>query len=453
MTRTAPTSRRTRTARALGLTLVAGAALVGTAGALPVDDDLPVLPPNSPPSATLVADPNPVVVPRPLQIAPGPALPALPVQQALPFKLGTLVSFSAVGSSDPDGSIVKYEWDVDGQPGFEKTTATPSTTLRHSTNTTIPVRVRVTDDDGATATATVSLVRHHAPIARATASVPVVLVGEGVTFDSAGSQDDGSIVQRQWDLDGDGTFERTGAQAATSFGAPGVHTATLRVTDNHGVARTGTVQVRVNERPTAAVTSTPLVPVAGAPVTLDASPSSDDTGVVRYEFDLDGDGVYERDNAGVPSVQTTFPATGPATVGLRVTDTDGATDTTALVLQVAAAPVVQADTAPSPMSPLLRRVKMAGNGRVGVRVACPAVEQTCRVNLKLVGLRAPVLNKRLGGLTRTLPGGRTATLSVKLGPKARKAVAKKPLRARAIITSTDQSGNRALTRAIITIRR
>lgn len=438
MARTTDTSRRTRrTVRACGLALTAAGALAlaGNAAAIPI-----------PPIANLTAAPNPVVVPRPIVIGPGPVVQ--------PLILGTLVNFSAAGSFDPNGTIIAYDWDLDGVAGFEKTTAGPVTTHRHGQRGTIPVRVRVRDNQGLSATRTINLIRHYAPIARPTASAPVALVGAGITFDGSTSEDDGAIVKYEWDLDGNGTFERTGVQAPTSFGDTGTKTVTLRVTDNHGAARTGTVSVRVNERPTAAFTSTPLSPVAGSPATLDGSASTDDTGIAKYEWDLDGDGTFETDTRTTPTTPATFTTPGPATVRLRVTDTDGAADTTQLILQVREPGAdVQADTRAPVMRPLATTLKMTPSGRVSVRLRCPATEQTCRANIRLTGVK-PLAGKRLGGRTVTVPGGRTMGVTVQLTKAARKTVRTRgAIRARAIVTATDQSGNRAVTRTTVRIRR
>ena len=64
----------------------------------------------------------------------------------------------ASSSSDPDGSIVRFEWDLDGNGTFE-VDGGPSPTLTHTFERfkglvdprVRPIAVRVTDDDGATA--------------------------------------------------------------------------------------------------------------------------------------------------------------------------------------------------------------------------------------------------------------------------------------------------------------
>jgi hypothetical protein len=67
------------------------------------------------------------------------------------------VTFDASRSRDLDGTITRYEWDLDGNGSFETTTRTPR--ARHTYRRAVRVRprVRVIDNGGNTATAAVSL--------------------------------------------------------------------------------------------------------------------------------------------------------------------------------------------------------------------------------------------------------------------------------------------------------
>ncbi len=443
------TARRTtarRSRRLLGALVTGGALAAAAAPALALPPNPPPPPINLLPSAALTATPNPVVVPRPVVVAPVTA--ALPA----PVALGATVRFDASGSRDLDGSIVRYEWDLDGVAGFESTTAAPTITRRYLTTGNVVTRVRVTDDRGATPTTTHLLRRHHAPTPRIATSRTVAVVGDGITFDGGGSTDDGAVTAYAWDLDGDGTFERTGAQVSTSYGTVGTRTVRLRVTDNLGAQRTATASVRIHRAPTAVIVTRPPSPVAGRPIVLDGSNSSDDGPIARHEWDLDGDGTYETDTAAVPTATTTFAAPGPVRVGLRVTDADGATDTTTLQMTVTATPP-PADTVAPRLSPTAKRLKMDRRGRVTMRFRCPATEQMCRVRVDLRGLARPLTGRKLGTARVTLPGGRTLVATSRLTPAARRAVSRRPMRARAIVTTTDAAGNRAVTRSVVTIRR
>ena len=60
------------------------------------------------------------------------------------------VAYTSNGSSDSDGRITQYAWDLDGDGAFDDSAAQyPSTT--YSTPTTVAARLKVTDDDGASA--------------------------------------------------------------------------------------------------------------------------------------------------------------------------------------------------------------------------------------------------------------------------------------------------------------
>jgi subtilisin-like proprotein convertase family protein len=89
--------------------------------------------PTTPPNAAISATPNPVVA-------------------------GSPVVFDASASSDPDGTVVGYEWDLDGNGSFEtQGGSSPVAGRAYPNATVISVGVRVTDNDGRTAIARVPL--------------------------------------------------------------------------------------------------------------------------------------------------------------------------------------------------------------------------------------------------------------------------------------------------------
>lgn len=75
------------------------------------------------------------------------------------------VYFSAFGSNDPNGQIVKYEWDLDGNGSFESdaTAGEGYASYVYTKPWDYSITVRVTNDQGATATASVMVhVKHPA---------------------------------------------------------------------------------------------------------------------------------------------------------------------------------------------------------------------------------------------------------------------------------------------------
>jgi hypothetical protein len=60
-------------------------------------------------------------------------------------------------------------------------------------------------------------------------------------------------------------------------------------------------------------------------VTFDAGGSTDDGTIVRYEWDLDGNGSYETDGGASPLATRSFPNATVMSIGVRATDDDGRT--------------------------------------------------------------------------------------------------------------------------------
>lgn len=68
------------------------------------------------------------------------------------------ITFDASISRDPDGSIVKYEWDFNGDGVFDQTTTAATVSYTYATSGTKSVTVRATDNEGATGRGTQTVV-------------------------------------------------------------------------------------------------------------------------------------------------------------------------------------------------------------------------------------------------------------------------------------------------------
>jgi PKD repeat protein len=275
-----------------------------------------------------------------------------------PVTTGDQVSFDASSSSDPEGPIARYEWDLDGNGSYETDTGTtPTASHSYSQKGAVPVGLRVTDSDGAKTTATVNLeVQNRAPSASFTATPNPVPTLTPVTLDGSASADtDGTVAKYEWDLDGNGTYETDGGSQATltqSFPTAGNREIGLRVTDNDGATATATRTLTVqNQLPTASFAASPNPVPTGTEVNFDASGSSDPDGTIaKYEWDLDGNGTYETDTGATASATASFAKAGSASVGLRVTDSDGGTATTTRTVTVQNRPPVASFAAsPNPV--------------------------------------------------------------------------------------------------------
>jgi PKD repeat protein len=147
--------------------------------------------------------------------------------------------------------------------------------------------------------------------------------GDTVQFRSTSSDPVSPITTQEWDLDGDGTFEASGATASRRYTAPATITVTLRVTNAALESTTASRQlvVAANQLPAASFTSAPANPVVGAPVTLTSTSSDPDGRIVSHAWDLDNDGLFD-DGTG-PTVTHRFATGGSFIVRLQVTDDRG----------------------------------------------------------------------------------------------------------------------------------
>jgi PKD repeat protein len=233
------------------------------------------------------------------------------------------ITFDGSASSDPDGSVVGYQWNFGDGGGAAGATPVHA----YAATGTYTVTLTVTDSDGLTHSAltTVQVADGsglQSPVARVGGPYRGT-VATPLSFDGSASSDaDGTIVSFDWTF-GDGTAG-TGSRLMHVYSSAGVYTVLLTVTDDSG--RTGhatttaeIVPVVANQAPTANAGG----PYAGrrdVPVALDGSQSSDPDGsVVSYAWDF-GDGsqaVWDR-----PNTTHNYASAGNYTVTLRVVDDD-----------------------------------------------------------------------------------------------------------------------------------
>jgi len=249
------------------------------------------------------------------------------------------------GSYDPDGSIVKWEWNFDdaGEEGWwDCSESSGDTWHTYESAGTFNARLRVTDNAGKKASAgiliTVDPQANASPVAYLQATPDAGDCPLAVAFTTDGSYDpDGTIVKYEWDWDGDGTWDFDSGTTGTAshvYSSPGSYQAWVRVTDNDGTDATASAAVDVNAAPVAQLAVEPASGTAPLDVALDASGSSDSDGtIVAYEFDF-GEGAGWEDVADDPTVAHTYAAAGSFTAQVRVTDDDGAqaTDSSSILI-------------------------------------------------------------------------------------------------------------------------
>ena len=271
-----------------------------------------------------------------------PIVPPVAIAQAITptdITKGETVTFDGSASYDPDGSIVKYEWEADGDNLYDDATGVNPTILFNTVGT-FYVDLRVTDDDGATDTLDqlieiIVIPPNEPPVAKAKATTPTTIEkGKSVSFDGSESYDtDGTIVKYEWEADGDNLYdEATGLSPTIQFDTVGTFYVDLRVTDDDGATDTLDQPIEVtvippNEPPVAKAKATTSTSIEeGKSVSFDGSTSSDPDGtIVKYEWEMGDDSLYDDATGKTCSIQ--FNTAGDYYVDLRVTDDDGATDT------------------------------------------------------------------------------------------------------------------------------
>ncbi|MFC7133201.1 MULTISPECIES: PKD domain-containing protein [Salinibaculum] len=269
-------------------------------------------------------------------------------------------------ASDPDGEVVAYAWQIDGQRisgGSEFAVYLPEARE-------YDVRLTVTDDDGAVAatseTISVTDSSSNQPPTVAISTAPTeVTPGEAITLTAEASDPDGEITGYTWRVDGTRVGEGPSLQYAVD--EPGEYAVEVVAVDDEGARTTAsrTVTAEETESPTPTPTEsptptptesptptptesptppdnvrvtaewwhTPLTPTAGAAVTLVAAGES---GKVSYQWDIDGDGEAEKSGRTMSHV---FAEPGARTVTLRAVGPDGKTETQSATVQVTAASV------------------------------------------------------------------------------------------------------------------
>ncbi|NEU58466.1 PKD domain-containing protein [Halorussus sp. MSC15.2] len=235
-----------------------------------------------------------------------------------------------VHASDPDGTVVSYDWDVDDDGTFEQSGRTIHPTF--SDDGPHDVTVRVTDDANGTATATHTVnVTNRGPTPVIDQSV--VAVNRSVTLSATDAFDvDGNVVTHEWDLDTDGDYEATGESISTEFNQTGTANVTLRVTDDDGVTNTTTQSVVVTYPPSVQIRDPGNV-TEDVEHTFEANATDPDGNVTSYEWKL-GDLTTALD----ATVNHTYESAGRYDVSVTVEGEQGLTATDSVTVTVNSPP-------------------------------------------------------------------------------------------------------------------
>jgi len=257
-------------------------------------------------------------------------------------------SFTADRQSMVEGEETTLRWNVaDGtdvsiSPNIgavsasgERTVAPASTTEYTLTAVVMGQRVEGTLTIAVRPFATVQLVAN-ATTGNAPLTVRLTPVVDSATainryfwdFEGDGGPEDGGLGVDANGFDrlsfGARSYDVTGRDLTFTYDRPGTYNPRVRVWDDAGNQAESTLQIEVgNAPPTAFLRATPTSGQAPLDVTLNATASDNEGAIASYEWDFNGDGVYDETTES-NQVRHTYETPGQFKIGVRLTDAEGA---------------------------------------------------------------------------------------------------------------------------------
>jgi len=236
-------------------------------------------------------------------------------------------------SYDLDGTVVNYEWYLNGISGTPITTKSFAYTFTSARFTPYVVTLRVQDDDGDWSDSVYIGVKvnipNTPPVAVISANPPSRTRQAPITvdFSAAGSYDPDNVggpLIYSWDFGNGNTSDAF--NASTVYSQPGTYKVSLVVTDNLAATNTATLDyIVLNNKPIALIDTLPSGIVSiriNTPIVFTSSGSYDtDTNQFINGYKWLKDGVNQ--NSNTPTFETSFDSVGNHTITLSVFDNLG----------------------------------------------------------------------------------------------------------------------------------
>ena len=245
------------------------------------------------------------------------------------------VEFNAAESRDPDGEVILYEWDLDGDGQYEissREDATVFETFSKVGEYKVSLRVTGRNNDFNVTERLITVRTPDSDLRAVIASTSQLQGPPPLKVLLDGSQSfvkEGKIVKYEWFVEGE-TESIPTRKIERVFREPGNYTVTLTVQNDLGEKQQTSKEIKVFERdideevlietrPKLAYRQTLLSGSVPFLVSFDASKSVIKN-PVDWEWDFNGDGIYDAYSA---AVEYTFREPGVYTSRLKITDAQG----------------------------------------------------------------------------------------------------------------------------------
>ena len=287
-----------------------------------------------------------------------------------PFPLE--VEFNAAESKDPDGDVIMYEWDLDGDGDFEIRQDTPIITETFMKVGDYKVKLRVTGQNNDTdVVEQIITVKTPESDLKAVITSPDALEGYAplkISFD--GSQSfvkEGVITQYEWFVEGEDEPVR-GRKLQRIFRKPGEYNVSLTVQNDLGERQRVERKITVREDNVTAKIEVKTTPAAAANLVLEGivpfAVSFDASGSrikepLEWNWDFNDDGIID---AYGEAVQHVFRQVGTFEVQLTIVDSDQVAHLGLIPVQVDKAGVSAVIAAQPFAGPAPLKVKFDGSG-------------------------------------------------------------------------------------------
>jgi PKD repeat protein len=242
---------------------------------------------------------------------------------------GETVTFSGSATDPGTSDVLSYSWTF----GDGGSSSLQNPTHVYGDNGVFSAALTVSDGDGGTDSKSVSVtINNAAPTVNASSDAPKN-EGQTVTF-TCTATDPGGLndpLTYAWTFGDGGTS--TAQNPTHVYADNGTFSATVTVSDGDGGSTPKSVSVAIANAAPAANINGPYYGVVNYPVQFHGTatdPGAAD--VLTYTWDLDNDGAYDDFTGQNPT--KTWTSLGTYTIGLRVADDDGGSDTKSTTVEV-----------------------------------------------------------------------------------------------------------------------